>query len=49
MSSQPDTPEASDQVDADMAAADQANGERPPEDVAVNDSEERYGSDESPA
>jgi hypothetical protein len=38
----------SDQVDEDMARADQANGERPPDDTA-NDTEAREGKGGSPA
>lgn len=38
-------------VDRDMADADRANGERPPDDDddgATNDTEAKYGDDESP-
>ena len=38
-----------DQTDKDMAEADRANGELSPDNDATNDTEARYGEDESPA
>lgn len=46
---QPDT-STDDDTEQEMAEADRANGERPPDDDgATNDTEARYGDDESPA
>jgi len=45
-------PDNSTERSDDMKRADEANGERhldDPDDVAVNDTEARYGDDESPA
>jgi hypothetical protein len=50
MADDPDRTPDDEQVDDDMAAADTANGENRPDDgESVNDTEERYGDDESPA
>ena len=38
-----------DEADAAMAAADEADGEGRPDDGPANDTEARYGRDESPA
>jgi hypothetical protein len=49
----PDQPRddgSKDDTEQEMADADRANGERPPDDPrGTNDTEARYGKDESPA
>lgn len=49
MPTDPDGHQHDDEVEDDMEEADTANGEGPPTDDGVNDTERRYGDSESPA